>query len=779
MVAIIVMDGGLGSSMSNGTSSSGPWRPSWEREGRAPGSATSCSAPWRPSWQREDGSQVEGDKAWTPSLRIRAANEPRVGRGEGVGNSNLGRGRGRGLGRDTNPYQRPVDEDSPANQWDDDRHQGWRTDQWQDTAWSRDAKNEKSSAQASQWKDNEWSIDATSAQGNQWHGDSLDNHAKVRPTRKSELQNSFDEGSGGRNAKRSGPSGQDFPGEVKGNKSSRKGCKGGGKSSEEARDFSKGGGISSEVSDHWGSQGSGGKAGQSRGGAKNTDHSALMTNGHPNQGSRGTGMVSQKHLSKMCFADLNISKESKLALKKGFGYEYMTEVQAATIEPLLAERDVVARAKTGTGKTLAFLLPIVERILRNPRRSGAKGNIFAIILSPTRELAVQISEEASTLLHFHSGIGVACFYGGSKISGDHRALASKAVDILVATPGRITDHLDNTDGFKKKASCCQFLALDEGDQLLDMGFRDAILRILANLPDKSERQGALFSATYPKSVEQVAKLALKADNDWVDTVRADEEVTPDQIDQSVCLTTMDGLMELLWGALHGEMARSPKDYKIMVFFCTARQTQLYSELFSQAGVDVLEVHSKKSQAHRNKCSAAFRLSRSGVIFSSDVSARGLDYPDVTAVLQVGIPSSRDQYIHRLGRTGRAGKSGRCILLLQDFEQFFLKSVKDLPIKKLDAKKAFPSAPAAPDCLWDTPPRTAGQAYQAWLGYYNSVKGIGWTKNQLVQQATQFAASICAVGRDGLPPPMLKKTVGMMGLKGVPGLNIVSALPYGD
>merc|ERR1719281_2222891 len=119
----------------------------------------------------------------------------------------------------------------------------------------------------------------------------------------------------------------------------------------------------------------------------------------------------------------------------------------------------------------------------------------------------------------------------------------------------------------------------------------------------------------------------------------------------------------------------------MVFFTTARQTQLYSQLFGQAGVPVLEVHSRKTQAHRTKCAQTFRESRTGIVFSSDVSARGLDYPDVTAVIQVGVPSARDQYIHRLGRTGRAGKEGRCILLLHDFESFFLKTVKDLPMKK--------------------------------------------------------------------------------------------------
>merc|ERR1719277_1045373 len=129
----------------------------------------------------------------------------------------------------------------------------------------------------------------------------------------------------------------------------------------------------------------------------------------------------------------------------------------------------------------------------------------------------------------------------------------------------------------------------------------------------------------------------------------------------------------------------------MVFFVTARLTQFYSEQFCAAGCEVLEIHSRKTQNHRNKCSEQFRQGDRGIIFSSDVLARGLDMPDVTAVIQVGVPSSRDQYIHRLGRTGRAGKAGCCTLILHDFEQYFLKQLKDLPVKQVTAKSAFGAA----------------------------------------------------------------------------------------
>jgi ATP-dependent RNA helicase MSS116 len=197
------------------------------------------------------------------------------------------------------------------------------------------------------------------------------------------------------------------------------------------------------------------------------------------------------------------------------------------------------------------------------------------------------------------------------------------------------DHLDNTPGFARRIEGLSFLVLDEADQLLETGFRDAILKILKFLPSPKQRQGALFSATFPAAVNEIAKLALKPDHAWVDTVT--DEVTPDQIAQSCAISDIENMTETLWGALSAEMVRHPKDYKIMVFFVAARITQLYSEMFNAkgVGVDVHEIHSRKSQGHRTKAADTFRSQQKGIVFSSDVLARGLDFPDVTAVIQVG------------------------------------------------------------------------------------------------------------------------------------------------
>eukprot|EP00933_Yihiella_yeosuensis_P044173 TRINITY_DN39260_c0_g1_i1.p1 TRINITY_DN39260_c0_g1~~TRINITY_DN39260_c0_g1_i1.p1 ORF type:complete len:552 (+),score=78.40 TRINITY_DN39260_c0_g1_i1:137-1792(+) len=478
---------------------------------------------------------------------------------------------------------------------------------------------------------------------------------------------------------------------------------------------------------------------------------------------------SDSHLSSQRFSELSISPESKRAFSEGFRFDTMTEVQAAAIGPMLSGLDVVVRAKTGTGKTLGFLLPIVESIHKAPSRAG--GPISALVISPTRELASQIAKETEKLIQFHRGLGVACVFGGTNINKDNLKLKRDPCDILVATPGRLQDHLTNSPGFLQRMSELKYLVLDEADQLLDMGFRQEIEKIIAKLPPASERKGALFSATYPQDVKQVSKLVLRPDYRFLNTVKAEEEVTPDQIDQSVVTSSIEGMTGLLFQVLQHEKASAPNS-KIIVFFTTARVTRLFAEMFSSAGEKIFELHSKKSQKVRTKTSDAFRAAKSGIMFSSDVSARGVDYPGITAVIQVGTPSSKDQYIHRLGRTGRAGKSGRCLLLLHDFEEFFLNQLRDLPVKRLD-ETSFGAFGTPPKSLYESDYESATKAYKSWLGYYNTyIKKIKWSPEKLVGMATRFAASVGAV-HGNQPPPLKKSTASKMGLKGVAGLNIIS------
>jgi ATP-dependent RNA helicase MSS116 len=238
---------------------------------------------------------------------------------------------------------------------------------------------------------------------------------------------------------------------------------------------------------------------------------------------------------------------------------------------------------------------------------------------------------------------------------------------------------------------------------------------------------------------------------------------------------LDDHLHLLVQLITGHQQQVP-DHKVICFFPTARATQLAAELFVALGKPVTEIHSRKSQGHRTKAADQFRDAKSGVMMSSDVSARGLDYPDVTLVIQVGLPSSREQYIHRLGRTARAGKTGEGLLLLAPHEAFFARQLKDLPISDAPAQVDPNTAHAVSQALARVDVRTKEQAYVAWLGFYNGSCGkMGWSKEVLVQNANRYALEV--LGCPGLPG-IMKKTVGMMGLKGVPGLNLVSELPGG-
>ena len=442
-------------------------------------------------------------------------------------------------------------------------------------------------------------------------------------------------------------------------------------------------------------------------------------------------------------------------------YELMTKVQEAALPACLTGRDVLARAKTGTGKTLAFLIPSIERLARAPGGVPA-GGVHVLVLSPTRELAVQISREADALLTHHA-LACQCVYGGTNMRSEQTRLASRRCDVLVATPGRLVDHIQNTPGCAARLAHVCVAVLDEADQLLDMGFRDSLDKILAALPPS--RQTLLFSATLPPSVRSVAAAALRRDHVFVDTVGDDATQTNTQVAQCVMVAPFEAQIPVLVSLVR--TAASVPNHKVLVFFPTARATQFHAELLNVMGTPVLEIHSRKSQSQRERASAAFRAAESAILFSSDVSARGVDYPDVTAVIQVGAPTDRSQYIHRLGRTARAGKQGDGALLLAPFEAYVLAELGDLPIARVEPPP--PSAALLAEVargLAGVDPQSAAQCYGAWLGEKNgSLRKLGWDKPTLVRWANAYALTLGCRS----PPPLSRKTVGKMGLKGVPGL----------
>ncbi|GMI66785.1 hypothetical protein like AT5G63630 [Hibiscus trionum] len=474
---------------------------------------------------------------------------------------------------------------------------------------------------------------------------------------------------------------------------------------------------------------------------------------------------SDSYLSETRFDQISISPLSLKGIKDA-GYEKMTVVQEATLPAILKGKDVLAKAKTGTGKTVAFLLPSIEIVSKLPPvdRDVKRPPIHVLVICPTRELASQAASEAKTLLKYHPSIGVQVVIGGTRLALEQKNLQANPCQILVATPGRLRDHLENTAGFATKLMGVKVLVLDEADRLLDMGFRKDIERIIAAVP--KQRQTLLFSATVPEEVHQICHIALRRDHEFINTVQEGTGDTHSQVRQVYMVSPLDKHFPLLYVLLKEHIA-DDVDYKVLVFCTTAMVTKLVADVLSEMNLNVREIHSRKSQSYRTRVSDEFRKSKGLILVTSDVSARGVDYPDVTLVIQVGIPSDRQQYIHRLGRTGRKGKEGQGILLLAPWEEHFLSSIKDLPITKAPLPSLDPeTTKKVGRGLSHVEMKAKESAYQAWLGYYNSDKKVGKDKYRLVELANEFSRSM---GLDN-PPAIPKLVLSKMGLRNIPGLR---------
>ncbi|KAL1214537.1 putative DEAD-box ATP-dependent RNA helicase 48 [Cardamine amara subsp. amara] len=467
------------------------------------------------------------------------------------------------------------------------------------------------------------------------------------------------------------------------------------------------------------------------------------------------------------FDESSISPLTLKALSES-GIVKMTRVQDATLAECLDGRDALVKAKTGTGKSMAFLLPAIETVLK-AMNSGKNVHrvppIFALILCPTRELASQIAAEGKALLKYHDGIGVQTLIGGTRFKLDQQRLESEPCQILIATPGRLLDHIENKSGLTSRLMALKLFIVDEADLLLDLGFRRDVEKIIDCLP--RQRQSLLFSATIPKEVRRVSQLVLKRDHSYIDTIGLGCVETHDKVKQSCIVAPHESHFHLVPHLLKEHISNTV-DYKIIVFCSTGMVTSLMYTLLREMKLNVREIHARKPQLHRTRVSDEFKESKRLILVTSDVSARGMNYPDVTLVIQVGIPSDREQYIHRLGRTGREGKGGEGLLLIAPWERYFLDELKDLPLEpnqvpdldsriKLEVDQSMAKI--------DTSIKEA--AYHAWLGYYNSVRETGRDKTTLAELANRFCHSI------GLekPPGLFRRTAVKMGLKGISGIPI--------
>ncbi|PTB70624.1 DEAD-domain-containing protein [Trichoderma citrinoviride] len=364
------------------------------------------------------------------------------------------------------------------------------------------------------------------------------------------------------------------------------------------------------------------------------------------------------------------------AITQDMRYDTMTPVQAKTITPALKGTDIVAQAKTGTGKTIAFLLPLLQRMIaedptlatRKASRTARSDDIRGIVLSPTRELAEQIATEARRLCR-RTGLVVQSAVGGTQKSAMLRQTQRQGCHLLVATPGRLNDLLEDPNS-GIDAPKLAALVLDEADRMLDVGFEKELNAIQSYLPKDKVRQTILVSATIPDNVIQLArKMVRPHDFEFVQTIPENDTLTHDRIPQHVVtVSSWANVFPSLFELVDREVAAAKEDptvppFKAIVYFNTTSMVELAGELgyqrrqSGQLRIPTFAIQSQLSQQQRTKAADMFRNSRSGILFSSDVTARGMDFPNVTHVIQVDAPRERESYIHRLGRTGRQDKGG--------------------------------------------------------------------------------------------------------------------------
>ena len=345
------------------------------------------------------------------------------------------------------------------------------------------------------------------------------------------------------------------------------------------------------------------------------------------------------------FDSMGLSQEMLRELKKK-GYEVSTPIQAGCIPPMMDWQDVTAKAPTGTGKTFAFGIPIIEHI--DPESEAVQ----AVILAPTRELAMQITGEMRDLAQFKPGIRLVCLYGGQPI-GKQIDTLKKRPQIVVATPGRLGDHMKRRT---VRIDTAQTVILDEADRMLDMGFIHEVTRLLDHM--KNRKNLGLFSATISREVMDIAWVYQR---DPVEiTVRPDEENKPDIL-QYKLEVPMNQKVDALQKILDQEQYD-----RAMVFCNTKGNTERVAKLLQMRGVDAQCIHGDIPQEKREKVMAKFRRGELRVFVATDVAARGIDVDDVDAVFNYDVPDENEYYVHRIGRTGRAKRHGVAYTFVSDY-----------------------------------------------------------------------------------------------------------------
>lgn len=435
----------------------------------------------------------------------------------------------------------------------------------------------------------------------------------------------------------------------------------------------------------------------------------------------------------MSFSTLGLTSSLCAPLAR-LGYEAPTPIQSQAIPVVLGGRDVLARAQTGTGKTAAFGLPMIDRLLASRARGGrriARG----LVLVPTRELAVQV-HHALAAYAAPVPLRVTAVFGGVGMGAQIQALKHGA-DIVVATPGRLIDHMQRRT---IDLSAIEILTLDEADRMLDLGFVPALRRIVTSLPRR--RQTLLFSATLP---DAVVRLSAEFTQDAARLDASGEHVVAGTVTHHVHTVAVDRKRDVLTHVLTREGAR-----QALVFCKTKRGSDRVGEHLERAGIKTAVIHGNKSQGARTRALGDFRTGRVNVLVATDIAARGLDIAQLPLVINYDLPLVAEDYVHRVGRTGRAGHSGRAVslvspsdsLLLRDIQRLLPVPLEQVAVEGFDARSTVPST--------DNPHRIHNRSRRVGVRPFNRSaqrKGRDWRPRRVGRPSVESSATY--TGRDKL------------------------------
>ena len=437
----------------------------------------------------------------------------------------------------------------------------------------------------------------------------------------------------------------------------------------------------------------------------------INTFGKHKQDERADFFFSDKKFSEMKLTPLTVE-----CLQKQ-GFTISTEVQEKVIPIAKKGKDIMCTAKTGSGKTLAFLIPAMELLIKADFQQNQ--GVGVIVITPTRELALQIYDVAKELLFLaHKKCGV--IIGGGYRKKEANKLI-KGVNLLIATPGRLMDHLNNTEGFNCNNLC--MLIIDEADAILKNGFEDELIQILKILP--KERQTMLFSATLTKKIENLGLLSLN------NPVYIKLEINPEgqnnnlqNLDQGYIIVSPNLKFIFLYTFL-----KKNKSKKIMIFFNSCSEVQFFSLLLNYIGISVLQISGDLKQINRETIYREFFNSEKGILLCTDVAQRGLDFPEVDWIINYDLPLSVDEYLHRVGRTARGPDShGKSLLILLPNEMDLLERIKEkkIEIKEYEFKKEkLENIQEKYEILIETNPALESLAVDAYKSYIFSYL---YTKN---------------------------------------------------